>query len=345
MNYNHRKNLTNKQAQYVILSNFKSFDDVLQGQQRIVHEYIGTDASIKTCLKIVRRAISRADYLVLNIDHKRLYIICAIFFLIAPRPFRHCQLVSVDILLRPAFSRLEKITIFLKKLLLSQVDMFILYFKNWEGYVKIYNIDRKRLAYVPFKVNSWKYLRERRKRILQGDYILCAGATLRDYFTFIDAIRFTGLPALLLLPGEMKGHVEELAWYRNGVPDSLRLEFHTDGNESTYLSFFENARILCIPRYGWDIASTGISAYLCGMALGKCVVISSGPGAEDLLEEDKAAAFFKPENPMELGNLLLRLWNNPDQCRQIAENGIRYSDRLEGEERLLNDILKVLSVR
>ena len=344
MNHINQKNLSVKQPKYVVLSNFKSFDDILQGQQRIAHEYIGSDASIKTCLEIARSAIFRGDYLILNIDHKRLYLICAIFLLIAPRTFRHCKFVSVDILLRPAFSSLGKIKLFFKKILLSQVDMFILYFKNCEGYINTYNIDRKRIRYVPFKVNSWKYLRGRRTEIPQGDYILCAGATLRDYHTFVEAIRITGLPALLILPGEMKGHVEELSWYRNGVPGSLKVEFHTDGKESTYLSFFENSRIVCIPRYRWDIASTGISAYLCGMALGKCVVISSGPGAEDLLEEEMAAAFFKPENPTDLGNLLLRMWNNPDQCRQIAQNGLRYADRLEGEERLLNDILEVMSI-
>ena len=169
------------------------------------------------------------------------------------------------------------------------------------------------------------------------------GAKAASYVdTFVEAIRVSGLPGLLLIPGESQVEVKRADWLRQGRPPNLRVEFHTDGEEATYLGYFENARIVCLPRFKWDIASSGISGYLCAMGLGRCVAISRGPGAEDVLGESEAAAFFDPGNSEELARVLETLWNQPDLRQRIAANGAKYAAALQGEERLLRDILKAL---
>jgi glycosyltransferase involved in cell wall biosynthesis len=228
--------------------------------------------------------------------------------------------------------------------LLRQVDLFILYFRNIDGYAGEFRIPRERIRYVPFKVNGWEEIPRRAGPPGSGDYVLLAGATLRDHATFVEAARRSGVPALVVVPGDQRESVEKAAWYRRGLPPNLRIAVHDDGNQETYIGFFERARVLCIPRFRWDIASSGISSYLYAMALGKCVLISRGPGAEDVLADDEAALFFESENAADLAALLATVWTDAALCTRIAGNGKRYADSLQGEDRLMRDIVATLGI-
>jgi glycosyltransferase involved in cell wall biosynthesis len=286
-----------------------------------------------------------ADFLLLNDAHKRLLLACALFGLLRPRPFRRCRIVSVDILLRPPRTAKARIAGLARRLLFQQVDLFIFYFRNVDGYVKHFSLPCRRIAYVPFKVNGFERLRARRPALGEGDYVLLSGATLRDHATFVEAVRKAGLPAMLLLPGEQRGEIQQTEWYRSRLPPNLRVVFHIDGKEETYTRYFEDARIVCFPRFGWDIASSGISGYLCAMALGRFVAISRGPGAEDVLAENEAAVFFEPGDSDGLAQLLKQAWDERELRARVAANGAAYADRLAGEERLLRDILGAMRDR
>jgi glycosyltransferase involved in cell wall biosynthesis len=312
---------------------------MLKDDPRFEHECLGEAGSMAGDLRALWRARWSADLLILNIDHRRLLLACILFGITSPRPLRRCRIVSVDILLRPPKTLRARILNAFKSLLYKQVDLFILYFKNIDGYARHFGIPRERTAYVPFKVNSWEKLKARRNEIGEGDYVLLSGATLRDHATFVRAAAKSGVPAVLLIPGEARPAIERTSWFRSGMPPNLRVDFHTDGKEDTFLRYIENARIVCFPRFAWDIASSGISGYLCGMALGKFVAISRGPGADDVLADSESAAFFEPGDSDELARLIKDAWDRPEYRRRIAANGTAYADSLEGEERLLRDIL------
>ena len=304
-----------------ILSGFSSFADVLAGDSRYEHVDAGSDTSLRGAIRLALRAREEADFLVFNGDPRRLFVACLVFAFLAPA---------------------QKILAFFKRFLLKQVDLFILYFKNVDGYCAQFGIPRERVAYVPFKVNSFEKLRTRRRETGEGEYVLLAGETLRDHATFSEAVLRTGLPALIVLPPNARGRVESMPWFRS-PPPSLKIEFHLDGREDTYLRYFERAKLACLPRFKWDIASTGISAYLCAMALGKCVVISKGPGAEDVLSPEQAL-FFEPENARSLEGALRRGWNSDEERRRIAANGAVYAESLGGEEKLFGNILRALEM-
>jgi glycosyltransferase involved in cell wall biosynthesis len=322
-------------------SNFSSLDGVARDDERFAHEYLGEESSLAASVRMLWRARWAADFVIINNDSKRLLLACALFLMISPRPFRRCRIVSVDILLRPPKTVRDRIVNVFKSMLLRQVDLFILYFKNIDGYVNYFHIPRDRIAYVPFKANSWEKLRARRAEIGEGDYVLLSGATLRDHATFVGAMAKCEVRGLLLIPGADRTKIERTSWYLRGIPPNLRVEFHTDGKEETYLRYLEGARIVCFPRFAWDIASSGISGYLCSMALGKFVAISRGPGADDVLAETEAAAFFEPEDPDGLARLITQAWEQAEFRRRIAANGARYADALQGEDRLLRDILRI----
>jgi glycosyltransferase involved in cell wall biosynthesis len=224
------------------------------------------------------------------------------------------------------------------------VDLFLLYFRNIDGYVNQFGIPRERTLYVPFKANNWERLNQLAGEPGAGEYILLAGATLRDHATFVEAARISGLPSVLLIPGGDRAAVERSSWYTSGLPDNLRLEYHVDGKEETYIAYFEKSCIFCVPRFRWDVASTGISGYLCAMALAKCVLISRGPGADDILSENRSAAFFTPEDAADLARVMTDLWSNDSRRQHIARNGQEYANRLQGETRLLRDIIRAVGI-
>src|SRR6476620_8755744 len=126
------------------------------------------------------RQCANADLVIIDNDAGKVYLACVM------RLFCRFRLVSVDILLRPPQDLKSWLLCFLKRALLTRVDKFILYFKNTAGYQHYYGINQAKIDYVPFKVNGVEESYFPRANP-DGDYVLCAGRTLRDLKTFVVA--------------------------------------------------------------------------------------------------------------------------------------------------------------
>jgi hypothetical protein len=74
------------------------------------------------------------------------------------------------------------------------------------------------------------------------------------------------------------------------------------------------------------------------MALNKCVIISEGPGAEDVLNDQ--AVIVPAENSNVLAEEIKRFWNDNDLRIAVASRGYKYAMSLGGYDRLLSDILR-----
>lgn len=271
-----------------------------------------------------------ADLVVIDNDHWRIYLAALL------RPWLRFGLISVDLILRQPLTVRERALARLKALALAQVDKFILYFKNAAGYQRYYRIEPERIVYVPFKPNGkddlvWP------ETVPDGDYVLCAGRTMRDVHTFVKAMTVAGCPAILLQqPADIMREHGTDDW-RDELPSNVSLVIHEDGKLETFLSFIAMAKLVVIPRYVCDIGCTGISTYLMAMALGKCVVISRGPGVDDLLTDE--AAIVPAEDIAVLAATVSRLWNGDNERSQIAARGKRYAENLGDTARLCGDIL------
>lgn len=325
------------QAKRRIFSNLQRFKSIAEESGEF--ELIDVDAPEKVWSAWqIFWAASTHDIVVVNIDHRRLYQLCllrTIFF------WKRFNLVSVDILLRRPTHWKRKLFRYYQRFMLRQVDRFILYFRNTNHYENLFGLRRDRIRYVPFKVNDWELGVDRYEADpAAGEYVICAGQTLRDVNTFIKACEKAGVPAVLLTPGKelMKRHGTQLAF--DTLPANVVLEYHTDGKEETFLKWLKEAAIVVIPRFKTDISSSGISTYLSSMASWRCVVISQGPGAEDVLTDGQAVVV--PAEDVEiLAQTLKRLWNDPLERSRIALRGRKYAEEVQGEERLLRDILRV----
>jgi glycosyltransferase involved in cell wall biosynthesis len=271
-----------------------------------------------------------ADLVIVDNDAGKVYLGCLI------RPFCRFRLVSVDILLRPPRGFREWLLCLLKRALLTQVDKFILYFRNTAGYERYYRINPSKIDYVPFKVNG---MGESGLPAAspEGDYVLCAGRTLRDLKTFVAAIELAGCPGLLLQQRDKEMQAHGTRPFAGNLPPNLRVALH-EGDLGTFLRFIAGAKLVVIPRFKDDIASTGISTYLMAMGLGKCVILSRGPGAEDLLKDE--ALLVEPENVPVLAKAIREMWEDDGHRREIAAAGKRYADRCQGSRRLAQDVWK-----
>src|SRR4051812_45093329 len=90
----------------------------------------GSGVIARTAGEFIREA-RRADLVMINCDTALTMRLCAWFLL---RPWRRTPIVVVDIVLRMPKTSRARAAVFLKKLLLRRVTLFIHYFEDITGY-------------------------------------------------------------------------------------------------------------------------------------------------------------------------------------------------------------------
>lgn len=328
------KNLSATTRPMRIVSNICHLEDAIPTKRRIVHAFVDNPRGFKASLQLIR-ACFRSDVVIWNSDARGLLLLCAVRLLLPTLRFR---LISVDLLLRKPVTFGQKVSGFLKRFLLSRVNRFILYFKDYRGYERYYGISSPRAVFVPFKVNDWETISKRAINTARGDYVLCAGRTMRDIRTFVEAMRRVDCPGILLQQKQelMASHGTNV--WSGELPPNLKLVFTTESHED-YIEYISKSRMLVIPRYKDDIGPAGIATYLVAMALNRCVILSDAPGTGDILTDQ--AAIVPSEDPEALAMAIKRLWSEDEIRAEIAERGRKYALKLGGNKRLMGDILRV----
>lgn len=318
-----------------ILSNFAKLDQVITPEPRVRFRYERESKGWAGVLRFALKCL-RSDLVILNGEPKKLLAACLLGRLL---PMARFKLVSVDPLVRMPQSLKGRLLLRFKRLLLRRVHRFVLYFKDWEGYERVYGIGPGRAIYVPYKVNSWENIAAWPPASPDGDYVLCAGRTMRDIKTFVQAMKRAGCPGVLQQQSDhiMAGHGTML--WTGELPPNLELIIDDSNRHESFIDHIARARLVVIPRYRGDIGPAGIATYMVAMALEKCVIISEGPGAGDVLGAQ--AVVVPAEDAEVLGQTIARLWNDDEARRAIGARARAYALALQGEERLLSDILRV----
>jgi glycosyltransferase involved in cell wall biosynthesis len=317
-----------------ILTNFSFSDQAALPDVPLSLSHIGSEGGAREILRFLGKCL-RSDLVILNIDQRKLMFAALLRWL----PFARFRLISVDLVLRPPRSAKDRLKAFVKRILLSGVDRFALYFKNLEGYQRFYGIGPDRAVYVPFKVNASERIGARPQGVADGEYVLCAGRTLRDIKTFVEAMRATGCPGVLLQQKRELLNAHGTSAWSGELPPNVKLIVDDSDRFEDYLDFIAKARLVVIPRFKNDIAPTGISTYLVAMALNKCVIISEGPGAEDVLTDQ--AVIVPAEDAVGLAEQIKRLWNDDRLRGDFASRGYEYAISLGGYDRLLAEIINI----
>ena len=138
--------------------------------------------------------------------------------------------------------------------------------------------------------------------------------------------------------GEITKHGSALS--TNNLPSNVEIVRH-DGDRKSFLEHIAGATLVVLPVLKGNISATGISVYLSAMALGKCVIISSGPAVEDVVPTD-AAITVPPEDIAALTSAIKTTLNDPNLREQAAAAGKTYALSLGGEENLYLNVLHQL---
>jgi glycosyltransferase involved in cell wall biosynthesis len=280
----------------------------------------------------IRSQLTGTDVVVVNCGDALLYSIARHFLLF---PWRRRPLIAVDLVLRRPETIRHRVTATVKRVLLTQVSHFIHYFKDWTGYERYFGVKPSKSSYVPFKVNNM-HIRVSADEISE-DYVFTMGRSLRDYDTFVRAIAQLPYPAAISKFSfeDFEGRSRAFHWNAENVPANLRILPDTGGREELMRNL-ARAKVVVIPTQAASLCASGISSYLDAMYLGKCVVISEGPGASDLLTNQ--AILVRPHDVAALSAAIKRAWEDDVLRKATAEAGKTYARSLGDEADLLRRV-------
>lgn len=282
----------------------------------------------------LRRQISKANVIVLNCGDALMYSIARHFMLF---PWRRRPLIAVDLVLRRPESLQHRLTASVKRMLLTQVTHFIHYFKDWSGYQRHFGIEPSRSSFVPFKVNNM-HLQVGADEFGE-DYVFTMGRSLRDYDTFIRAIAELPYPAAIpqFSFEDFEGRDSTFRWNTDNIPRNLKILSDTGGRQDLVRNL-ARAKVVVIPTQAASMCASGLSTYLDAMYLGKCVIISQGPGASDILTDQ--AILVPPHDVTSLTAAIRRAWEDDLLRHTVAQAGKTYAQSLGDESDLLMRVFK-----
>jgi glycosyltransferase involved in cell wall biosynthesis len=282
----------------------------------------------------VRRHLSAVDLIVIDCRDGLLLKITSHFLMY---PWRRKPLVAVDLVLRKPVRLGQRMSALVKRVLFRRVHHFIHYFRDIKGYTQYFGIPAARSSYVPFKVNNPNVPLEPSE--IREDYIFTMGRSLRDYNTFIQAVAELPYPAAIpeFSFEDFEGRDESFRWTKQSVPKQLTIVPDT-GSRKDLVRNLARARLVVIPTLPSSLCASGLSTYLDAMFLGKCVIISAGPGASDLLTDQ--AMVVPPSDVEALKSAIRRGWEDDQLRSRVAAAGRAYAASLGGEPELLDRVLK-----
>jgi glycosyltransferase involved in cell wall biosynthesis len=118
------------------------------------------------------------------------------------------------------------------------------------------------------------------------------------------------------------------------LPAHLKL-LDDDGTVEAMIRIIRGAKIVALPIVPNNLLA-GVGVYLNAMLLGKCVIITEGAGASDVLTDE--ALFVPAGDPEKLAHAIDRVWRDDALRLRTAENGHRHALSLGGEPELFERV-------
>jgi hypothetical protein len=166
--------------------------------------------------------------------------------------------------------------------------------------------------------------------------VCAAGLAHRDYPTLIEATRGTDIQVKI---------EANSAWLQQTSADTAfsvhdGIEFTNDGTTIGLRSLYARSAAVVVPLQKVDF-TVGFTTILEGMAMGKPVVSVSNPCQGDFVVPGETGVLVPPEDVDALRRALIRLLDDPAECRRLGANGRqavlqrysidRYRERISAE--------------
>jgi glycosyltransferase involved in cell wall biosynthesis len=178
-------------------------------------------------------------------------------------------------------------------------------------------------------------------REVEEDMICAVGAEMRDYATFVEAIRGTGLRCHLA-----SDHVRIPGRYRLLNDRRVSLDAIV-GGVGTQVSvgrkslpelrgLYARSRFVVVPLFPSD-TDNGVTVILEAMAMGKPVICSRTRGQVDVIQEGKTGLYVPVGDTAALRAAILSLWNEPERAQQMGRNARAYIEKYHTLEKFTAD--------
>jgi glycosyltransferase involved in cell wall biosynthesis len=158
-----------------------------------------------------------------------------------------------------------------------------------------------------------------------GEYVCAVGGNARDYRTLLKAahmmphIRF----ACVVRPGSLRGL---------DIPPNVTV--HTNLPLGQAMNILMHSRFMVLPLLHSEVPC-GHVTIVAAMHLGKAFIITDSEGVRDYVQDGYNAMTVPPHSITALVEATQLLWNAPDLCRRLGENGRRFARRECTEERVV----------
>jgi len=281
------------------------------------------------------------DVVVLHEPPDRLaWLLCAVRWL---TPWRKPKLVLIGVIfIKPKSGVREQVKRLIKRSLLKQVDLYMTFMKYAEALRRYYGIGHGKYRYVPFKVNPPARARAC-SSTSEGKYVFTGGSSRRDFRTFCLAMKQLGYRGVILTPRAEQAAYHETFLDDLAVPENVRV-IHDDGSAESWIEWLQGAKIVVVSVTSDSISPSGVSTYLDGMGLGKCVVVTNSLAVRDILDDGNQALVVPEGNPAALAEAIRRAWEDEALRRAIAERGKAYALSLGGEVELVQRFVNAVAV-
>lgn len=164
-----------------------------------------------------------------------------------------------------------------------------------------------------------------------ADMICAVGAEMRDYTTFVEAIRGTDLPCHIAadhvrVPGRLRLLNDRRVSVGNIVAQAG--SHITQGRLSlTELrDLYARSRFVVVPLLPSD-TDNGVTVILEAMAMGKPVICSRTRGQVDVIQEGVTGLYVPVGDAGALRKAILTLWNDPLRAEEMGRNARAFVER------------------
>ena len=161
-------------------------------------------------------------------------------------------------------------------------------------------------------------------RVVEEDMICAVGAEMRDYATFLEAVRGTGLrchiatdhvrvPGRFRLLNDRRVPISDLVAQTDTQITNGRMPL------TELRDLYARSRFVVVPLLPSD-TDNGVTVILEAMAMGKPVICSRTHGQVDVIQEGVTGHYVPVGDAVALRAAILSLWNDPLRAQEMGRN-------------------------